>query len=296
MTPSGAQWQALASAIADQCGTRIKPASATAVSGGCIHTALKVDTSDGPLFLKLNDASMADNLAAERTGLDALAASNTLRVPRPLGTGESQGIAWLAMEWLDLTTAGGSEASHRLGLGLAALHAAPAQRFGFDSDNVIGASPQPNGWCDTWPSFVRKHRIQFQLELAACNGFRGELQAAGKALLERLDGWSAAHIRPALQHGDLWGGNWGVIAGGEPVVFDPAVFYGDPEADIAMTRLFGGFDKAFYDAYRSVHPNPEDGEFRRQLYALYHVLNHLNLFGGGYLGQALTLLRKLVQT
>ena len=146
---------------------------------------------------------------------------------------------------------------------------------------------------DGWVDFFREHRLRFQLNLAAQNGYGGELQQLGAGLAERLpelfDGYEPV---ASLCHGDLWGGNWGV-ADGEPVIFDPAVYYGDRESDIAMTMLFGGFGRSFYRAYEQAWPMERGNERRLRLYQLYHVLNHLNLFGSGYLRQALELLRKL---
>lgn len=293
MMPDQQQWRVLAADIEARCGERVDAQSATRVHGGCIHTALCVASGRRRLFLKLNQASMADNFSAEQAGLEALAATATVRVPVPLGRGVSGELAWLAMEWFNLSSGAGAEAERELGLALAALHENTAPGFGFHSDNALGASHQPNAWCDSWPDFLRRRRLGYQLRLAAANGYTGALQELGAQVLERLGKWPAAHIRPALIHGDLWGGNWGVLADGAAVMFDPAVCYADPEAEIAMTELFGGFGTPFYEAYRSVHPEPHDGELRRSLYALYHVLNHLNLFGGSYLGQAITLLRRL---
>ncbi|MEM9057115.1 MAG: fructosamine kinase family protein [Pseudomonadota bacterium] len=289
------QWLALAGQIVAGCGKRIDPASARSVGGGCIHTALAVDSDEGTLFLKLNRADAAETLAAESDGLKTLAASGAVRVPTPFAHGVCDGLAWLAMEWLALAPRADASAHRHLGEALAALHALPAERFGYHRDNAIGSTAQPNAWRDEWPAFVVDQRLRFQLDLARHNGHGDALAEPGAALLERLADWSAPHVRPALNHGDLWGGNWGVLDSGAPVVFDPAAFYGDPEADIAMTMLFGGFDEPFYEAYRATHPEPDDGEFRRGVYALYHVLNHLNLFGGGYLEQAVALMRALVR-
>ncbi|MEO1204570.1 MAG: fructosamine kinase family protein, partial [Pseudomonadota bacterium] len=154
--------------------------------------------------------------------------------------------------------------------------------------------PQRNPWTDEWLTFFAEHRLGYQLELAARNGYVGELETLGAALAARLPELLEGHApEPSLLHGDLWGGNWGV-ADGEPVIFDPAVYFGDSETDIAMTQLFGGFGRTFYEAYFERRPPGEGSATRLELYQLYHVLNHLNLFGSGYLGQAITLMRSLL--
>src|SRR5262249_29793225 len=153
--------------------------------------------------------------------------------------------------------------------------------------NTIGMTPQINEADSDWIRFFRERRLRYQLDLAVGNGYGGDLQKQGAQLLERMHGLFAGHRpQPSLLHGDLWGGNWGATADGTPVIFDPAVYFGDREADIAMTRLFGGFDTSFYGAYESAWPLEAGWQARTTLYNLYHVLNHLNLFGAGYLSQA----------
>ena len=181
-----------------------------------------------------------------------------------------------------------------MGVQLAELHRRTKDRYGWYRDNTIGLTAQSNSWEGSWVDFYREHRLTFQLRLARDNGFGGDLQDRGSQLLNRLPIYFDGFEPPAsLLHGDLWGGNWG-CSHGQPVMFDPAVYYGDRETDIAMTRLFGGFGSAFYDAYESAWPLSDGHNERSHLYQLYHVLNHLNLFGGGYLGRALGLIDKLL--
>ncbi len=154
-------------------------------------------------------------------------------------------------------------------------------------DNWIGRTPQPNGWQHDWIAFRREQRLGFQLQLAAQNGFGGALQRDGEQLLARLDGLFDGYVPvPSLLHGDLWGGNHGFLADGTPVVFDPALYVGDRECDLAMSELFGGFAADFYAAYRASWPLDAGYAVRKTLYNLYHILNHANLFGGGYAAQA----------
>ena len=168
---------------------------------------------------------------------------------------------------------------------LAEAHRNPGKRFGWSRDNYIGSTPQANGWCENWAGFWRERRLKPQLELAKRNGF--DLRFDEDLLKNHSP-------QPALLHGDLWSGNAGFTTHG-PVVFDPAVYYGDREADLAMTELFGGFPRAFYEAYEETYPLDEGYRARKHLYNLYHLLNHLNLFGAGYLSQVretLSLLRR----
>jgi protein-ribulosamine 3-kinase len=194
--------------------------------------------------------------------------------------------AFLALEWIESRPAG-RVAEHRLGEQLAAQHRVTAPQFGFADDNFIGRTRQPNGWLEDWAEFLRERRLRPQLALAVQNGFAERLEKPGARLLESIDALLAGH-RPqaSLLHGDLWAGNWLADEQDEPVIFDPAVYYGDRETDIAMTRLFGGFGRAFYDAYLAAAPLPAGHAVRMELYNLYHVLNHANMFGGGYVGQA----------
>ncbi len=230
---------------------------------------------------------------AEAEGLQALAAAGEVRVPAVIDCGIEDGEAYIAIEKLTLER-GGSGHQARFGKQLAALHRHTETRFGWHRNNTIGMTPQHNPWADDWLAFFREHRLEYQLYLAECNGHGGELQQLGAALASRLPQLFRGYEPEAsLLHGDLWSGNFGV-ADGEPVIFDPAVYYGDRESDIAMTQLFGGFGREFYDSYQAAWPMAAGHEARLRLYKLYHVLNHLNLFGSGYLGQSLSLLRSLV--
>ena len=183
----------------------------------------------------------------------------------------------------------------KLGRQLAALHAQPRTGFGWRRDNAIGAIPQPNAYGDDWIEFWREQRLGFQLNLAAHNGYTGVLQQQGEQLRLRLDGLFVGHSpTPAFLYGDVWSGNVGWTADGEQVIFDPAVYQGDREADLAMTELFGGFPESFYAAYREALPLSAGYPQRRTLYSLYHILNHLNLFGGGYRAQAEQMIAQLL--
>ena len=285
----------IAEHIRQAAGHRFDPAPPRQVGGGCINMALTLRDGGGAraYFVKLNRAGLLPMFEAEAAGLKELAASATLRVPTPLCTGVVGAQAYLVLEHLDL---GGRAASGPIQAGrlLAAMHRTTRAEFGWMRDNTIGATPQPNTPDPDWPRFWARQRLGFQLDLAGRKGHGGALQRSGDVLLERLPGLLNHAPAPSLLHGDLWGGNLDYTRAGEPVIYDPAVYYGDREADLAMTELFGGFGSAFYAAYREAWPLDPGYATRRDLYNLYHVLNHLNLFGGDYLGQALDLMGRLI--
>jgi protein-ribulosamine 3-kinase len=284
----------LATVLGKAIGVTMQPQPAAAVRGGSINESHRWESNAGPVFVKVAPVQRWAMFEAEAAGLDELRRANAVRVPRVLGIAATETAVALALEWIDFGR--GSHASETaLGEQLAAQHRVSAHAFGWYRDNTIGSTPQANQWCDDWIGFFRERRLRPQLALAGANGFEGRLQARGEVLLSRLDRLlPAPHEPPCLLHGDLWGGNWGVDAQGAPVIFDPAVYFGDRVADIAMTRLFGGFGTSFYAAYEAAWPLPPDSERRIELYNLYHILNHLNLFGGGYLEQAMSTLERLL--
>lgn len=283
-------WKNVVRKLADGGVALIETAAPAGNVGG--NAAWRAASSAGPVFLKTCPAAEADRLAAEAEGLGELAATGSIRVPRVLALVETDEAACLALEWLAFEQPDRAGEA-RFGAELAALHRHTAGRFGWHRDNTIGLTPQVNTPDDDWARFWRVRRLAYQLELAARRGYGGALQDAGQRLIDNLDRLLAGHAPPAsLLHGDLWAGNRATV-GGRPVIFDPAVYYGDRETDLAMTRLFGGFGPAFYRAYEEAWPLPPGHEPRLGLYQLYHVLNHLNLFGTGYLGRALQLMREL---
>lgn len=284
----------LATALGKAIGLTLQSNPAAAVHGGSINTSYRWDTNTGPIFVKVAPPHRRPMFEAEAAGLDELRRADAVRVPRALGIATTESAVALALEWIDLGRA--SRATETaLGEQLAVQHRVTANAFGWHRDNTIGSTPQANGWCDEWVTFFRERRLRPQLDLARTNGFEGLLQKRGEELLSRLDRLlPSPREPPSLLHGDLWGGNWGADPQGAPVIFDPAVYFGDRIADIAMTRLFGGFGASFYAAYEAAWPLPADAESRIELYNLYHILNHLNLFGGGYLGQAVSTMERLV--
>jgi fructosamine-3-kinase len=283
---------AVAEAIGAATGSPFAAAALQPIGGGDINQAFSVKSGTRRFFVKANRAERLPMLEAEAAALRELIATHSVRAPQPLCSGTAAGQAFLVLEYLDLR---GSGDAARLGEQLAALHRVPQPQFGWAHDNWIGSTPQPNGWQRDWVAFWRDQRLGFQLRLAAQNGYGGALQRDGEALLSRLDGFFDGYTpAPSLLHGDLWGGNHGYLADGSPVVFDPAVYAGDRECDLAMSELFGGFAPAFHVAYREAWPLDAGYAVRRTLYNLYHILNHANMFGGGYAAQARRMLAQLL--
>ncbi len=263
------------------------------VGGGDISAAWRLTSPEGDVFVKTGPPSAGDMFAAEAEGLAELSKAGAVRVPEVIATGHSGALVFLALEWLSFE-APSAATERQLGEQLARMHHASKQRYGWHRDNTIGLTPQHNAWNEDWLGFFRERRLGYQLQLAAEYGFARDLLDRGARLLRRLPIYfeDAAPV-PSLLHGDLWGGNW-ACSEGAPVIFDPAVYYGDRETDIAMTRLFGGFGQAFYEAYESSWPLQTGYRERAKLYQLYHVLNHLNLFGSAYLGRATGLIDELL--
>lgn len=277
-------WESITEAIRSTTGRSFRTESKRAVGGGCINETLCIEGGGRRYFVKLNRADRLAMLEAEAEGLGELAKTRTVRVPAPVCAGADEDRAWLVLEWIEL---GVRPDSSRFGGQLAALHGHNAPRFGWRRDNTQGSTPQINTWTERWVDFWRDHRLGFQLELAARRGYGDALQKKGARLMAEFPVlFRDYQPTPSLLHGDLWGGNHGADRDGNPVVFDPAVYYGDHEAELAMTELFGSFDSAFYRAYRAIRPLAPNYRLRKTFYNLYHILNHLNLFGGGYGRQA----------
>jgi fructosamine-3-kinase len=281
-------------ALQGELGRSLLPVPDVAVGGGSINECVRWVGDGVTLFVKLATADGLDTFQAEADGLRELDAAAALRVPEVLAVGATGNQAWLALRWIELAPA--TRASDALlGERLAALHRVGAARFGWKRDNTIGATPQHNRWDDDWVRFFVTQRLGAQLELAEDNGASRRLVERGGRLCEAAGALYSSYLPgPSLLHGDLWAGNRAADAAGEPIIFDPAVYFGDREADIAMTQLFGGFDPAFYAAYQAAWPLDPAAGTRRTLYNLYHVLNHFNLFGGGYAAQAEAMIDRLL--
>jgi fructosamine-3-kinase len=281
-------WADIGAAIAQTTGENFRVGEVRRQGGGCINDTYRV--ADGPrsYFVKLHNLTGLAMFEAEALALETLGQSGACRVPRPITWGQTASHAFLVLEWLDLASSGDWAA---MGRALAALHRVTGTQFGWLRDNTIGATPQINTWGDRWSLFWQEQRLGYQLRLAQRRGFRFSVpEDEVLAAVPRY--FTAGEPQPSLVHGDLWGGNVGFCAGA-PVVFDPALYYGDREVDLAMTELFGGFPPEFYRAYGAAYPLAEGFGARKVLYNAYHILNHCNLFGGGYVEQAQTMLRRI---
>ena len=282
---------AIAAAIAAADGQPFTIREARPVAGGCIAQNLWVSDGQRRYFVKVQAAGV-ERIEAERDGLVALARCPDLLVPGVVATGVAGGSAYLVLEWLDLDDSTGDAGCDRLAAAIAALHSIEFPSFGWHRDNWLGATPQANAWNDDWADFFVGRRLLPQIEGVARLGF-GDLQRAASAVLPAVGrGLAGYQPRSGLLHGDLWSGNVGYV-GGRPALFDPAVYAGDCETDLAMAALFGGFSPRFFPAYRAVHSGDGGEGWRRRVYQLYHVLNHVNLFGASYVAQARGLIGEL---
>ncbi|MCX7067277.1 MAG: fructosamine kinase family protein [Methylococcales bacterium] len=287
-------WNIITKHIVAATGQTFTARSMQPLLGGDINAAFRLQDGQNSYFVKLNRPELVAMFAAEFAGLQELASTKTVRSPKPVIYGQCDTHSFLVLEYLELSHA--SLASERLlGQQLAHLHQQVQPYFGWHSDNTIGSTLQSNQQSNNWLSFWREQRLGFQLQLAAKNGYGGRLQTIGERLGSELTVLFGGYTpSPSLLHGDLWAGNAGTDKQGKPVIFDPACYYGDREADLAMTELFGGFSRDFYAAYEDVWALDNGYKARKSLYNLYHILNHLNLFGGGYLRQAENIMTKLL--
>ncbi|MCD7946513.1 MAG: fructosamine kinase family protein [Clostridiales bacterium] len=288
------EFTSLEQAISATFGENLHITGRQAVSGGDINRAYRLALSDGTaVFMKCNTVANRDFFRAEVDGLNALRAAHTIGVPEPLATGtdRQQGVSFLLMEYL-APSPQRKDYWETFGHELALLHRVSTAglvsedrslSFGFRSDNYIGASRQINLPKAGWVDFFRDCRLYPQLRMAGQTLDYGARKRC-ENLLQRLDALLVEPEFPSLLHGDLWSGNAAGGPDGRAWIFDPAAYVGHFEAELAMTELFGGFPATFYKAYHEVNPIDPGYTERRDLYNLYHLLNHLNLFGGSYLG------------
>ena len=285
-------WSAIAQDITRATGQRFEIQDRRSIGGGSINQAYCISDGDRDYFLKLNRAAHYAMFQAEALGLKEIADSQTIRVPKPICWGTANGSAYIVMEYLPLGNTR-RDAWYQMGQDLAAMHRVTSpQGFGWQQDNTIGETPQKNPWTADWVTFFTEHRLGYQFKLANRRGHfprETELLAVMPSLLLGHD------PKPSLVHGDLWSGNASVTADGTPIILDPATYYGDREVDIAMSELFGRFPQSFYEGYNKAYPLDEGYEKRQTLYNLYHIINHFNLFGGGYGAQANSMIDRLLR-
>lgn len=292
MTSSTTLWRDIATQISQTTGQPFQPNHRRSVGGGSINQAYAITDGNQSYFVKLNQASQVAMFEAEALGLKQIFQTQTIRVPEPICWGTTNGSAFIVMEWLELGY-GDPQAWAVMGRNLAALHQVTSDRgFGWEQNNTIGSTPQLNTWEPDWVTFFVKHRLGYQFQLANRRGGHFPQQ---EQLLAAVPKILAGHQpQPSLVHGDLWSGNAAVTQQGEPVILDPAVYFGDREVDLAMSQLFGSFPTPFYRAYEDAFPLSPGYPQRQVLYNLYHILNHFNLFGGSYASQANQMIASLL--
>jgi fructosamine-3-kinase len=280
------------SAVTRASGTAFRIAEKEALGGGCIHNANCIVGEDQRrFFIKQNGHSFLASFEAEAISLKAIAATDTIKVPMPIAVCAAGNTCALVLEYLPM---GKSQEQdwNKMGEQLARLHQCTHERFGWDQDNWIGSTPQVNSWKGEWVTFYAECRLQPQIRWARKKGLR---LGQAEALIDKFPAFFENYTPVAsLLHGDLWAGNASFLNDGSPVIFDPASYYGDRETDLALTELFGGFPGKFYDGYESVWPIDPGYRLRKDLYQLYHILNHYIIFGGGYGAQAEGLIGRLI--
>lgn len=259
------------------------------VGGGCISSSFQVFLEDTKYFVKTNPFSK-DCFIKEKEGLEELRKSNSIRVPIVFLADEDL----LVLEWLETRKASSLDQLN-LGREVAHLHQFQQQEYGFISDNYIGSSPQLNIKGSDWAKWFLEKRILFQVKLAQDQGVSTlELEKMVDRLGQKISSILPKDSKASLIHGDLWSGNYLIDENGKPCLFDPACYYGDREAEFGIITLFGGFSSSFFEGYDQVLPLEKDYKSRLGVYQLYHLLNHHNLFGGGYLSQAMSVLKTYV--
>jgi len=282
-------WPLLAEHISQHTQHSFTIQSKSAIGSGCINRAYKISDGNKSYFVKLNSTQFGDMFEVEANSLTELASSHTIKVPLPICYGSIGDEAYLVLEHLDLN---GRINSITQGQQLAAMHQVSYPQFGWHQNNTIGSTPQSNLQTNDWVTFWQEQRLIPQFKLALRNGYQLD---AVEQLIDCFDTlFENYKPQASMLHGDLWGGNAAALNDGTPVIFDPAFYYGDRETDIAMTHLFGGFEADFYAAYNEVWPLQTGYQERRTFYNLYHIINHLNLFGRGYLGQAVSMAEQVL--
>jgi len=263
-------------------------------SGGCINRTGKLETSAGTYFVKWNDADKFPGMfEKEMKGLSLLASKKGIRIPVPISHGHSKNHSYIIMEWIEKSSRN-NDYWVKLGEQLAALHQQTNESYGLDHDNYIGSLPQENSFTENWMDFFIESRLEFQLRKAFELGKISSSHVHSFHQLYKQIPELLAYEPPSLLHGDLWSGNLMIDDKGQPALIDPAVYYGNREIEIAFTRLFGGFDNKFYAAYNAIWPLSPGFEVRQDIYNLYPLLVHVNLFGGGYLSQIENILNRLI--
>ena len=285
-------WEVIKKEITQATNTPFEITNKRSVGGGCINQGYKVSGNNQDYFVKVNQANQVEMFQAEALGLKQMAASETITIPKPICWGVAGNSCFLVLEWLDF---GGRNNQNwqEMGKQLAQMHQHQTDnKLGWDLNNTIGSTPQINTWMDNWADFFAEQRIGYQLRLAKRKG--GSFPNTNQVIAAVRAKLVNRKPEASILHGDLWSGNADITTDGKPVIFDPATYFGDRETDIAMTELFGGFPHAFYQGYNQEWQLDPGYKQRKSLYNLYHILNHFNLFGGGYGSQANRMIQEIL--
>ncbi len=289
-------WNSISQHISQSIGNDFQISQTSSVTGGDINSAYKISGLNSQqqtlhFFVKINSIKLSNMFQVEYESLLELSQNKLMQIPTPICFGSSHDKAYLVLEYIPMNTHGDSRL---MGKALAQMHKITASQYGWTNNNFIGSTTQSNQTHSDWLSFWRDRRMIPQFEMLYNKGYQSYLSPAADKFLLHLETLLANHNPAAsLLHGDLWSGNYAYNKSGQPVIFDPALYYGDRETDLAMTELFGGFDEKFYTAYNEVWPLEKGYKGRKTLYNLYHILNHANLFGTSYLNQAINMLERL---
>lgn len=285
-------WQAISEHISQSLNRSFVIQKKSAIGGGSINSAYKITGVDGrSYFVKLNSAHLEHMFQVEFDSLNELLQTDIMRIPKPVCFGTSGSQSYLVLEFIAMSSNG---SGRELGQALAQMHKITTSQFGWYQDNIIGSTHQSNRQHSDWLTFWREERMLPQFEMLYDKGYKKYLQPLSDKLIKQLDNLLVNHHPQAsLLHGDLWSGNYAYDENKAPVIFDPALYYGDREAELAMTELFGGFGADFYQAYNEAWTLDKGYQQRKTLYNLYHILNHANLFGTSYLNQAISMMERL---
>ncbi|MGV2829770.1 fructosamine kinase family protein [Myxosarcina sp. GI1(2024)] len=285
-------WQQITKEITQATQKPFEIENTRSVGGGCINQSYRISGNGSSYFVKINRATQLEMFIAEAVGLQQMYDTQTITVPKPICWGTVNDSCFLVLQWLDLGS-GNGKAWELMGSQLAAMHQkGTSDRFGWERNNTIGSTPQINTWSDNWADFFAEHRIGYQLKLAKRKG--GSFPDTNEVVAAVREKLADRKPEASLVHGDLWSGNAAITSDGKPVILDPATYYGDREVDLGMTEVFGGFPAAFYRGYNQTWQLDSGYQQRKTIYNLYHILNHFNIFGGGYGSQAQRMIRQIL--
>lgn len=299
------QWQQISKHISQTLNSPFEIHHKNSVGGGSINSSYQITGTNGQhYFIKLNSSELEYMFQVEFDSLHELSKAltgdreiitQTIKIPQPICFGSIGSKSYLVIEYLSIKSSGDSK---KFGQALAQMHKITAQKYGWYQNNIIGSTAQSNRQHNDWLTFWREERMRPQFQMLYDKGYQSYLQPLSEQLLNHIDSLLANHTPAAsLLHGDLWSGNYAFTNTSEKqecaVIFDPALYYGDRETDLAMTELFGGFSQDFYQGYNDTWPLENGYNKRKALYNLYHILNHANLFGASYLNQAISMMQRL---